>query len=292
MTLNIAGNINKTNLEDKYYSESMGLGLQVSIPLGGGSSDQKSSTPSSPTPSSNNSTDPQSPAQGSPKGSETITANYSQNEASRTVYATIGGLNSTLVSETKTMIGADFEGTLTIDNRLFSDGGRGEIGKDIRELGANLNKNPLTPMGLSILLENYTGQPLTWEKGTETTFKEKGREFETAKVGANTVGKANVIITDPNDKNYKPKRLWLIGQSLSADPKGYKSEWQNEGGAISGANALNGMNAMSVFHDKFTQYTFLGTEGLLELSILPSIPITYYGLIGKSIRNLYEKPKK
>ncbi len=47
---------------------------------------------------------------------------------------------------------------------------------------------------------------------------------------------------------------------------------------------------MSVFHDKFTEDTFLGAEGLLELSILPALPINYYGLIGKSIRNLYDKP--
>ena len=142
-------------------------------------------------------------------------------------------------------------------------------------------------MGLSILLENYTGKPLTWEKGTEATFKEKGREFETAVDGANTVGKANVIATDPSDKDYDATRLWLINQPLSADPT-YKPGGQNEGGTISAANGLNGMNSMSVFHDKFTQYTFLGTEGLLELTIPPAMIINYYGLIGKSIRNLYE----
>jgi len=46
-----------------------------------------------------------------------------------------------------------------------------------------------------------------------------------------------------------------------------------------------------VFHDKFTEDTFLGKEGLLELSIIPALPINYYGLIGKEFRNLYEQPK-
>ena len=140
----------------------------------------------------------------------------------------------------------------------------GTFQDDFNNLGSNLNKNPLTPMGLSILLENYTGKPLTWEKGTEATFKEKGREFETAVDGANTVGKANVIAADPSDKDYDATRLWLIRQPLSADPS-YKDQitWQKEGGTISAANGLNGMNAMSVFHDKFTQYTFLGNPGLI-----------------------------
>ena len=34
MTLNVAGNINKTNLEDKYYSESMSLGVQANVGIG------------------------------------------------------------------------------------------------------------------------------------------------------------------------------------------------------------------------------------------------------------------
>ena len=57
------------------------------------------------------------------------------------------------------------------------------------------------------------------------------------------------------------------------------------------SNPVKGMNSMSVFHDKFTEDTFLGAPGLLQLTIIPAIPINYYGLIGKEIRNLYEQPK-
>ena len=87
---------------------------------------------------------------------------------------------------------------------------------------------------------------------------------------------------------YKQKRLYLIGQPLSADPDGYKPpNGAYEGAGISNfANPINGMNSMSVFNDKFTEETFLGTPGLLQLSILPAIPINYYGLIGKSLLNM------
>jgi hypothetical protein len=291
MDLNVKGDISKTDLQDTYYSESMGFGLQVSLPVGGG--EEAAGQEATKTASTNNSSNPQSPAQGSPSGSTTISGSYSQEEAKRKTYATIGGLDSKLVSETKTVIGADFEGELTIDHRLLSEEGRKEIGEDFENLPENLGKNPLTPMGASILWENYTGQELSWKKGTEARFKEKGNEFATSKVGANTVGKANVIATDPNDPDYDPTRLWLIGQPITADHDYYKNKltWQNEGGAISSANAIPGFNSMSVMHDKVTEETFLGNSGLLELSILPSIPINYYGLIGKSIRNTYEKPK-
>jgi hypothetical protein len=108
---------------------------------------------------------------------------------------------------------------------------------------------------------------------------------------ANNSRKANTIPTDPSDPKYDASRLYLIGQPLSADPKGYKPGFFNEGGTISSPNVLPGFNSMSVFHDKFTEDTFLGKEGFLELSILPAIPINYYGLIGKELRNLYEEPK-
>ncbi len=102
-----------------------------------------------------------------------------------------------------------------------------------------------------------------------------------------------MIPTDPNDPDYNPHRLYLIGQPLSADPDGYKPpNGTYEGAGVSNfANSINGMNSMSVFHDKFTGETFLGKEGFLELSIIPAIPINYYGLIGRSIRNLYKEPK-
>ncbi|NCA27834.1 MAG: hypothetical protein EBS92_00980, partial [Proteobacteria bacterium] len=153
----------------------------------------------------------------------------------------------------------------------------------------NLNKNPLTPMGLSIILEKYTGRELSWKPGDVARFKEKGREFETSVPGANTIGKANTI--DPNNPK-DAHRLYLIGQPITADPDGYEPGFFNEDGSfVSPANAIPGMNSMSVFHDKFTEDTFLGKEGLLELSIIPAIPINYYGLIGKEMRNFYERPK-
>jgi hypothetical protein len=160
-------------------------------------------------------------------------------------------------------------------------------------LPQNLEKNPLTPIGITKLIEDYTGQEMSWKPGDVARFKEKGREFETAVIGANTIGKANVITTDPNDPNYDASNLWLIGKPLSADiNKKIAICGACEGSLMSKlANPIHGMNTMSVFHDKFTQETFLGKPGLLELSIIPAIPITYYGLIGKSIKNLYEQPK-
>ena len=70
-----------------------------------------------------------------PGGSTSISGNYSQNESSRTVYATIGSLSKTmlddsdsnklkLTSETNSTIGGDFEGSITIDHRLISESGR------------------------------------------------------------------------------------------------------------------------------------------------------------------------
>lgn len=84
----------------------------------------------------------------------------------------------------------------------------------------------------------------------------------------------------------------LVFHSSNPFNSEFWSSFAKEGGAVSNlANPVPGMNSMSVFHDKFTQYTFLGAPGLLQLSIVPAIPINYYGLIGKSIRNLYEQPK-
>ncbi|NBV07284.1 MAG: hypothetical protein EBS06_08660, partial [Proteobacteria bacterium] len=144
-----------------------------------------------------------------------------------------------------------------------------------------------SPIGVSQLIENYTGRELTWKPGDVARFKEKGREFETSVPGANTIGMANTIdLNDPKDAN----KLYLIGQPITAYP-GYDPGFAREGGTVSKiANPINGMNSMSVFHDKFTEDTFLGAPGLLQLSIIPAIPINYYGLIGKSIRNLYEQP--
>jgi hypothetical protein len=142
LNLNIQGNLNKKDLQDTYYSESYGFGLQVAIPIGGKNSNSTSS--STPTPSTNNSVNNQSPAQPSPKGSTTISASYQQNEAKRTTYATIGSLSDyqngslALVSDTKTMINGDFSANLTIDHRLFSESGRADIAREAKELPKNI----------------------------------------------------------------------------------------------------------------------------------------------------------
>ncbi len=288
MNLNIAGNINKTDLQDSYYSESLGFGISQNFVFGGEQVNGAQKTASQPTEVGQG-----AKPNNDPRGSSAISGNYGQNESSRTTYATIGNLDSELFSNTTEMNNGDFSGSITVDHRLLSEGGRRQINKEAKELGKNLNKNPLSPMGYSIVHENYTKQELTLASGDVARFKEKGREFETAVVGANTIGMANVIPTNPTDPDYDASRLHLIGQPLSADPKYYKNSltWANEGGFVSSANVIPGFNSMSIFHDKFTEETFLGESGLLQLSIIPAIPITYYALIGKSLRGLYEEPQ-
>ncbi|NDB60597.1 hypothetical protein EB001_19440, partial [bacterium] len=127
LALAVKGNINKKELQDSYYSESMGIGFsqnlttngnQPTIPGTGGKPNQ------------------------APGGSTSINANYSQNESSRSVYATIGSLSATmlddsdpnklrLTSATKDVTGGDFEGSLTLDHRLFSESGRKDIGRQL-----------------------------------------------------------------------------------------------------------------------------------------------------------------
>ena len=109
-----------------------------------------------------------------------------------------------------------------------------------------------------------------------------------------SITSAEVIATDPSDKDYKPERLWLIGQPLSADPT-YKDKigGANEGSPFSNtANYIPGLNSvLAIPHDKFGNDGIASHNGPLQLSIIPFIPIGYYAIIGKSIRNLYEKPK-
>ncbi|NCA27831.1 MAG: hypothetical protein EBS92_00965 [Proteobacteria bacterium] len=149
-------------------------------------------------------------------------------------------------------------------------------------------------MGASVAIENYTGHELTWKRGGEATFKEKGHEFETLDPRANNIGLANVIATDPNDPDYDPSRLHLIGKPLSADPS-YVLEPSStkEGSPFSNAsNTVPGLNSiLAIPHDKFGQNPLINKAPILQLTIPPFIPIGYYGLIGKSIRNTYEQPK-
>ena len=124
LVLAVSGNINKRELHDSYYSESMSIGVSTSVSVGG-----------------NQPTIPGTGAKPNqaPGGSTSISGSYAQNESNRTVYATIGGLDSALTSGTKTMIGGDFEGGLTVDFRLLSEGGRKQIGREL-----NYSKNLAT----------------------------------------------------------------------------------------------------------------------------------------------------
>jgi hypothetical protein len=159
---------------------------------------------------------------------------------------------------------------------------------EVRNLPKNLADNPLTPMGLSQVIENYTGHEMTWERGGEATFKEKGREFETLNPMANNVGLANVI-----DLNLYPEKAYLIGQPLSADPDyEFRLLSSKEGSPFSNAvNFVPGLNSIvAIPHDKFGNKGFFSNNGPLQLSIIPFIPLGYYGLVGKSIRDFYEMP--
>lgn len=188
---------------------------------------------------------------------------------------------------------ADIDLSLSVSTSYFTEAGREDIAESFENFGENILSNPLAPTGMAEIIEGYTGQELTWELGDFARFKEKGNEYDTAVPGANTIGMANVITTNPNDPDYDPDRVYLIGQAITADSEYYNKEmsWANEGGAISLTNNIPGFNSMSVFHDKFTEDTFLGALGLLQLSILPAIPINYYGLIGKNINNFIDNSK-
>ena len=86
-----------------------------------------------------------------------ISGNYSQNESNRTTYATIGNLDSTLTSSTHNITDGDFEGGLTVDHRLFSEGGRQQI-KDQIDQSIEIGKvilpkawtSPNTALGLML----------------------------------------------------------------------------------------------------------------------------------------------
>jgi hypothetical protein len=118
LAVNVTGNINKKELQDSYYSESMSLGASTSIAVSG-----------------NQATIPGTGGQPNqfPGGASTIAGSYAENESDRTVYATIGGLDSTLTSATKDVTGGDFAGSLTLDHRLFSEAGRNQVGNDLKQ---------------------------------------------------------------------------------------------------------------------------------------------------------------
>lgn len=128
LALAVSGNTNKKELNDSYYSESMGIGLSTNFTTNG--------------------SQPTIPGTGGqpnqfPGGSTSISGSYAENESNRTVYATIGGLDSTLTSATKDMTGGDFEASITLDHRLFSEAGRNQIGKELN-YSKNLATTPFT----------------------------------------------------------------------------------------------------------------------------------------------------
>ena len=264
LVLAVTGDINKKDLIDSYYSENMGINLSASFTTNGnqaiipGTGGQPNTIPG---------------------GATTIEGSYAENESNRTVYATIGGLNSQLTSQTSEMTNGDFEGSLTVDHRLLSEDGRDEIKEDLKNLVPNLMTNPLSPPGFSVLLEEYTGHELTWESGGPATYKLKGDEYGTLNPRANNVGLANVT--------YDPK------EAGAAVPQNKVQGRFAEGSPFSNTvNSVPGMNSIvAIPHDKFGDKGFFSNDGPLQLSIIPFIPVGYYGLIGKSIRNAYEESK-
>jgi len=148
MTLNIKGDVNKKNLEDSYYSESMSIGVSATVNLDSKKNETVTGTGGQPNKY--------------PKGQVSVSGSYSENEAKRTVFATIGGLNSALTSETKTMNNGDFQGGLTVDLRLLSKDGRADIGKQL-----NYSKD-VTAIPLGTLAAAYN------QSGADAEGKDKG----------------------------------------------------------------------------------------------------------------------
>jgi len=138
MTLNIKGNTNKKDLQDTYYSESMSIGVSRTSPVGNGNQPTVPGTGGQPN--------------SFPQGQTTIQGSYSNNNSKRTTFATIGGLNSTLTSSTRNMNNGDFQGSLTVDDRLFSEEGRANIRNNLNLssdiwFGTNLSRPKVTESG-------------------------------------------------------------------------------------------------------------------------------------------------
>ncbi len=158
LALNVTGNTNKKELSDSYYSESMGFGVSTSVAFG---ENQPTVLGSGGQPNR------------IPQGATTISGNYAQNELSRTVYATIGNLDSTLTSQTQDFTNGDFDATLTMDHRLFSEEGRNNIASDFMNLGSNLKTMrqaaDKSPLGIGAILN----APNTLLEGAIYSFTEE-----------------------------------------------------------------------------------------------------------------------
>jgi len=299
------GTLTFSNIIDTEKQESSGFGISTNISLG-----VTSQNPDAKNPNQDKSY--------YPNGSTTLSLQNEGYEKEQITRATIGSgtINITDTANqtqdiadlnrdtekaqeiTKDTITGALNVSATVDNRLIAaafgnQAAQDSLEKTITDGPKKLIENPLTPIGVSILIENYTGQELSWKPGDVARFKEKGNEFATSVPGALTIGMANVIPTDPSDPKYNPERLKYIGQPITVDQDYYNNQlkWANEGGGVSSTNVIPGFNSMSVMHDKWGENSIIGAPGMLQLSITPAIPINYYGLIGKSIRNLYEDPK-
>jgi len=219
-----------------------------------------------------------------------------------------GNITNLTEKEDKTFINADFEGGITIPTKIFKttqkeviDPKTGEVKtkrewtglKEIADANKNLGKNlkdtavgfakttekiPLTPAWTANQIEDYTEKEMTWDTASKPAiYKDANDSYSSLDANANNIGDANIA-----DEDHP------VGTEVdTSDLKWYST---NEGAPAS--NALNktpGLNsAVAVPHDKLTNSGIMSKSPLLEASIIPSIPIGYYGLIGKSIKNLYE----
>ena len=158
MTLNVKGSTNKKDLEDSFTSESMSIGVSTNVAVGG-----------------NQATVPGTGGQPNqfPGGSTSLSGSYNQNESNRTTYATIGGLNTKLTSDTQDMTNGDFEGGLTVDLRLISPEGRKDITKNFKELGQNLKTMREAADKSPLKIGAILNAPNTLLEGAIYTFSEK-----------------------------------------------------------------------------------------------------------------------
>jgi filamentous hemagglutinin len=237
LALAVTGNINKKELQDSYYSESMSLGASTSIAVGG-----------------NQATVPGTGGQPnqSPGGSTTISGSYAQNESSRSVYATIGGLDSTLTSATKDVTGGDFEGSLTLDHRLFSEAGRKDIGKQL-----NYSKDLVAiPVGTLYEAYNQKGEVKVAADGTKqgggtNVLDSLSNKYSTLnelmfnpKVSAQDLTKDSENLIAYNGKE-------IDQNSDAAGAQGFYDRDNNTSAVNVGANQSNSETAGALSHENY-----------------------------------------
>jgi hypothetical protein len=224
ITLNVKGSLNKTNLEDSYYSESSGLGIQISLTNGLNRQGQNQ-------PSSN--LQPAIPGTGGkpntePGGGTTINLSLSENSLNRTTYAMIGDLDSKLTSDTASMLGADFDATLTIDHRLFSESSRASIYKDNTDFGKNLKTMRESEENSPLAIGAILNTPNTVIEGLIYSFQEENsKDGSYLYKGSNTLDLAsNYKETDNKQENLTLETLQLNLLNTSGKAIGNNSQNQ------------------------------------------------------------------